>query len=405
MIIIKKIESGETYMEANYQTSQSVNVYCPTVEKAVEICLQYITNNERLLLEVPFEQYEDIIEALQQQEESTKDLTQVIKKGAFTYAQIKHITLARNIHGLTMDEQGRIYFVNDAISISAVTAFAQSKWNGVARKVAIENGIHTGLAVLGETFAEEVISLQLYNHRKMTADFDLNPDISSAFKTGGAKMASKKMATAITKKAMISSAVAKKGILLLNANVVTGALVTGMMSTADIARTIKGKMSSQQLFKNVAKTAASIAGGIAGMVVGSGIGFTIPNVSTTIVSMIGAIIGLMIGSSLASKITKRALDLFIRDDALQMLDIFNERLTVLAEEYLLNEKELEQALHDFEALHNMPKMLREMYAASNQQQFADHLIHRELTRIIKLRMYLHVPTNEEIYEVLQPLAV
>lgn len=392
-------------MEGKYYTNQSVNVYCPTVEKAVDICSHYITNNERLLLEVPFEQYEEIISVMKQQVSDTIDYTQIIKKGAFTYAQIEHITLARNIHGLTMDEQGRIHFVNDAISISAVTAFAQSKWNGAPRKVAIENGIHTGLAVLGETFAEEIISLQIYNHEEVIADFDLNPDIRGAFKTGGAKMASKKMATAITKKAMISSAALKKGIMLLNTNVVTGALVTGMMSTVDIAHTVRGKMSSQQLFKNIAKTAASVTGGMIGMLVGSGIGLTIPNVSTAIVSMIGAIVGLLIGSGLASKITKRALDMFIRDDALQMLDIFNERLTVLAGEYLLNEKELEQALHDFEALHNMPKMLKEMYAAEDREQFADQLIQGELMRIVKLRMYLHVPTNEEIYEVLQPMAM
>ena len=392
-------------MEGKYYTNQSVNVYCPTVEKAVDICSHYITNNERLLLEVPFEQYEEIINVMKQQVSDTIDYRQIIKKGAFTYAQIEHITLARNIHGLTMDEQGRIHFVNDAISISAVTAFAQSKWNGAPRKVAIEHGIHTGLAVLGETFAEEVISLQIYNHEEVIADFDLNPDIRGAFKTGGAKMASKKMATAITKKAMISSAALKKGIMLLNTNVVTGALVTGMMSTVDIAHTVRGKMSSQQLFKNIAKTAASVTGGMIGMLVGSGIGLTIPNVSTAIVSMIGAIVGLLIGSGLASKITKRALDMFIRDDALQMLDIFNERLTVLAGEYLLNEKELEQALHDFEALHNMPKMLKEMYAAEDREQFADQLIQGELMRIVKLRMYLHVPTNEEIYEVLQPMAM
>lgn len=392
-------------MEGKYYTNQSVNVYCPTVEKAVDICSHYITNNERLLLEVPFEQYEEIISVMKQQVSDTIDYRQIIKKGAFTYAQIEHITLARNIHGLTMDEQGRIHFVNDAISISAVTAFAQSKWNGAPRKVAIENGIHTGLAVLGETFAEEVIALQIYNHEEVIADFDLNPDIRGAFKTGGAKMASKKMATAITKKAMISSAALKKGIMLLNTNVVTGALVTGMMSTVDIAHTVRGKMSSQQLFKNIARTAASVAGGMIGMLVGSGIGLTIPNVSTAIVSMIGAIVGLLIGSGLASKITKRALDMFIRDDALQMLDIFNERLTVLAGEYLLNEKELEQALHDFEALHNMPKMLKEMYAAEDREQFADQLIQGELMRIVKLRMYLHVPTNEEIYEVLQPMAM
>lgn len=404
MIIIEWIKSGETYMESKYNTSKSVNVYCPIAEHTVEVCLQYITNSERLLLEVPFEQYEAIVEAIRQRENGAKNLTQMIRKGAFTYAQIKHMTVARNIHGLMMDEEGRINFINDAISISAVIAYAQSKWNGASRKVAIGNGIRTGLAVLGETFAEEVIASQLYNHHDVTADFNLNPDIAGALKTGGVKMASKKMAATITKKAMIGSIATKKGMMLLNANTVTGALVTGRMSAEDIARTVKGKMSSQQLFKNVAKTAAIVAGGITGTIIGSAVGLTIPNVSTAIVSLIGGIIGLIIGSSSASKITKRVLDFFIRDDALQMLDIFNERLMILAEEYLLNKEELEQALLDFEALHNMSKTLKEMYLANNQQQFADNLIHRELTRIIKLRMYLHVPTNEEIYEILEPLA-
>ncbi|MEK4230674.1 hypothetical protein [Solibacillus sp. FSL H8-0538] len=397
-------------MDENYKRKQQrliENAYCPTSELTAIACienseLKYKDVAHAICIEVPFDQYGEVIAILSEQLGAEVVVKDVVKQGAFTYAQVKHTADAGNIHHLHVNVVGRIYFEDEPIGISTAIAFAQSKWNGAERKTAIENGVVTGLTILGDAFAEDVISHEL-ERINASEHIEIDEGIVYAVKQNGAKVVVKKMATKATQKAMYGSVMAKKAILLLNANVVTGALVTGVMSTVDIARAIKGELSPAQLFKNIAKTTASVAGGIAGTIIGGGVGFSIPNVSTTVVSIIGGIIGLLIGSSLASKVTKKVLDLFIKDDSLYMLEIFNTQLAISVEDYLLNEQELKQALHDFNTLHDMPNQLREMYASEDREAFAKNLIESELSRIVKLRMYLHVPTNQEIYKVLQSM--
>ena len=84
-----------------------------------------------------------------------------------------------------------------------------------------------------------------------------------------------------------------------------------------------------------------------------------------------------------------------------MLAIFNDVLLERAQSFILNEEELNEALKDFNMRYDMKAELRNMYAASDRQAFAKHLIEHELARIVKQRMYLHVPTNEEVYKVLE----
>ena len=192
----------------------------------------------------------------------------------------------------------------------------------------------------------------------------------------------------------------KKTIMFLNANVVTGALVTDVLSTEDTTRTIEGELSPQQLVTNIAKTVASVLGGIIGMLVFGGIGIQIPT-STAVISLIGGVIGLILGSILMTKIVSKILETFIQDDAVKMLGIFNEVFIERSQQYLLNKEELHQAIEDFNARPQMKVDLRDMYATDDRVGRAQKIIDLELTRIVKHRMYLHIPRDPEIYEVLE----
>lgn len=97
------------------------------------------------------------------------------------------------------------------------------------------------------------------------------------------------------------------------------------------------------------------------------------------------------------------LDLFIKDDAVKMLEIFNEELVNLVEQYLLNEKELQLVLSDFNEMYNMQEEFRKMYATEDRVAYARAMIEKELNRIVRLRMYLQVPTNEELYDAIKRL--
>ena len=341
------------------------NVYCPTVEQTIAICeSQFVMLHEQqtAYFEVPFEQFDDVYRHFHEND--------AIKKGAFTYIQVFHIARTGNIHQLKILEDGRIYFADESINMSTAISFAQSKWNGATREEAVENAVLTGLTVIGEAFAEDIITIQI-KRANVAEHMYLGEGLKDAVRKNGAKAVIKKMATKATKKAMYSSVTVKKAITLTNANMVTGARVTGVMSSVDIVRTIKEEMSPGQLFKKVSKTVASVTD-----------------------SRIG-------GSLLANKMGKKILDFFIKEDAIEMLEIFKAELAVAAEMFLLNEQELRQALNDFNVVYDLDDELRKMYTAHDRVAYAKALIENELSRIVKLRMYLQIPTNEELYKVIE----
>ena len=331
------------------------NVYCPTVEQTIAICeSQFVMLHEQqtAYFEVPFEQFDDVYRHFHEND--------AIKKGAFTYIQVFHIARTGNIHQLKILEDGRIYFADESINMSTAISFAQSKWNGATREEAVENAVLTGLTVIGEAFAEDIITIQI-KRANVAEHMYLGEGLKDAVRKNGAKAVIKKMATKATKKA----------ITLTDANMVTGARVTGVMSSVDIVRTIKEEMSPGQLFKKVSKTVASVTD-----------------------SRIG-------GSLLANKMGKKILDFFIKEDAIEMLEIFKAELAVAAEMFLLNEQELRQALNDFNVVYDLNDELRKMYTADDRVAYAKALIENELSRIVKLRMYLQIPTNEELYKVIE----
>lgn len=365
------------------------NVYCPTVEQTIETCESEIVmlhGQQKAYFEVPFEQFNDVYHHFHKND--------AIKKGAFTYSQVCHIAQTGNIHQLKISEEGRIYFADESICMSTAISFAQSKWNSATREEAIENAVLTGLTIIGEAFAEDVITIQI-KHANVSKHINLSEGLKDAVRKNGAKAVIKKMAEKATKKA--SSVATQKTITLMNANVVTGAVVTGVMSSVDIVNMIKKEMSPRQLFKTVSKTIVGVAGSIIGLIIGGGIGFNISNVSAIMMGLIGGIIG----SLLATKFAKNIIGFFIKEDVVKMLGIFNEELAVAAEVFLLNEQELKQALNDFNVVYNLDDELRKMYATDDRVAYAKALIENELSRIVKSRMYLQVPTSEELYKVIE----
>ena len=326
--------------------------------------------------------------------------TSCIKKGAFTYEQVKHIAEACCIHELYLEEDGQICITSTVLSISALISFAQSKWNGADRQTAIKNAVYTGIGIFGEKFAEEIIMHQ-FSLSNNDVQRDLSFGLNEATNGNGTRAVANKLATKFTKKARLDSAIEKKTMMFSNENVVTGALVKGNMSTVDIAHAIEDQLSPQQLFKRFTKTVASVAGGIIGMLVFAGIGLQMPSVSTAVISVIGGVLGLIFGSMIMTKITSKVLDLFIEDEAVKMLSIFKDVLLERAQSFLLNEEELSEALKDFNTRFDMKAEMRNMYVASNHSGFAKNIIEHELARIVKQRMYLHVPKNEEVFEVLE----
>lgn len=380
------------------------NIYCSTVQETVEASLSnnqllYVNQLGAIKLEVAFDQYEGVIALLTERIQNEELVNDTVKQGAFTYKQVRHLAEAGLIEELLLEEDGRVQLKNESLGMSAAIAFAQSAWNGATREEAVENSVYTGLNIVGEAVVDEVLSNDIQDI-ELDDTFELGSGVRGAIQKNGAKVVAKKAAGKFTHKAMISSLAAKKTILMLNANVVTGALVTGVLSTLDISRAIKGEMSRTQLFKNVTKTAANVTGSIGGMAIGAAIGALVPWGSTSMGGLVGGIVGLIIGSVVASKIAGRILNHFIEDDAKEMLDIFELELEQHVYEHLLNEQELQKLLEIFKSKYKIPKLLRQMFKSEDREQFARDIIQKELISIYSDRKTLKLPAINEIYKAL-----
>ena len=242
--------------QKNEQTENQyhiVNCYLPTgheTARLVASTMEQYHIEMLFLIEVSFDQYEEILEHIQINATPLYETAlNCIKKGAFTYEQVKHIAEACCVHELHIEVNGQITLTSTVLSMSALISFAQSKWNGADRQTAIKNAVYTGISIFGETFAEDII-LQMVSKENQ---YNLNVGLQEEIAKDGPKAFAKKIAKKLTEKAMLSSTLAKKTIILLNANVVTGALVTGVMSAVDVARAIEDQLSPQQLFKRFTK--------------------------------------------------------------------------------------------------------------------------------------------------------
>ncbi|WP_302376994.1 hypothetical protein [uncultured Gemmiger sp.] len=69
--------------------------------------------------------------------------------------------------------------------------------------------------------------------------------------------------------AIYGAAAMKSAAKLLRGNFITGTVTFAIMSSADIVRIFCGRISGEQLFKNLLCTAASVGGGSAGALAGA----------------------------------------------------------------------------------------------------------------------------------------
>ena len=69
--------------------------------------------------------------------------------------------------------------------------------------------------------------------------------------------------------AIYGAAAMKSAAKLLRGNFITGTVTFAIMSSADIVRIFCGRISDEQLFKNLLCTAASVGGGSAGALAGA----------------------------------------------------------------------------------------------------------------------------------------
>ncbi|MFP7299041.1 hypothetical protein [Neobacillus niacini] len=390
--------------------------YCSTGSKCISECFEnesfkYMQNGKPMQIEVPADKYESALQAMEErikkgQVPGILDPSQakdIVRKGSFTYEQAKNIAKFGTIDSLKFDALNGIEFSAKSMGISSAISFAVNIWRGESFEVAMENSVKEGLKVFGTTFISNILTSQI---GKTGIDKTLRPVTDALVKKMGSNAASK-IALGLSNKAIYGGAALNHVSKLLRGNIVTGVVTTTVLSSADITRTIQGKMSGPQLFKNIANTAAGVAGGTAGWAAGAtagaALGSIVPGVGNAVGAVVGAVAGSLLGGGASSKVTKTILDKFIEDDAPKMLEIFNTVFSQLAFDYLLNENEINKVSDLIKDKYNMGKELREMYASTDKHSYARGIIRPAIKTVASNRKKITLPNEADIIQELAHL--
>lgn len=373
--------------------------YCKTPGKCISECFKdgtfryYNPDGSPMQIEVPNEMYEGAVSAMKARISKgevpgvtdPEDATKIIRQGKFTYEQAKNIAKGGTIDSLKYDAANGMIIASSTFGITAVITFATSIWNGETLDDSLRNAAANGLKVGGVSFVTAVLAGQL---TKMGLNSMMVGSSEALVKVLGTK-GTNFLANAFRQgKNIYGAAATKSAAKMLRTNTITGVASVIVLSTGDVINIFRGRISGAQLFKNLANTVASIAGGSAGWIGGAAAGATlgsfIPFIGTAVGGTLGGILGALGLGAAASDITESVLNNFIEDDAKEMVQIIENRFVILANDYLLTQREVEHVIdHLSEYLEG--KDLLEMYASNDRETFANKLIIPHIDRELKRR--------------------
>lgn len=343
-------------------------------------------------VEVPRDQYEQALRAMenkirQGQVTGVDDPTKakdLVREGTATYKQAVNMAKAGTIESLTYDATTGMVIATYAFGISALITFAHAIWSGKSVKEASIASIQVGIKVFGVSFISHVATQQLSR-----------TVVSKSLERSTAYIASnilpkefvKLLAKGMNPSASVSSVntVSK----VLRGNIITGVVVTTVLSAGDIYHFAKNEISGLQCFKNICITSGSVASGIAGGM--AGVAFVAWCISNPAgwVTAAGAIVVGSGASIIGGKTVKALVDLIGPDDAEVLKEIVDKQLSQIMDDYLITESEMSQISNRIQKI-DWDKELRKIFSISNRESYCYQLFEPILKEIIEKRPLISI---------------
>jgi len=365
-------------------------------------------------LEVPSDQYEECVRLMQEKIKAGKvpgvkdpeQASQIVRKGSITYQQARNIARPGNLESIRYDAKQQCVSSLYAFGLSFLVTYARLRWEGNSNEKATTGALKMGLASGATSFVAGVFSRQVLRTRAAAWGAPLaKHGVRAVYKSSGlGKSAVEKIAELSLGKATSGAAAVNHVSKLLRSNVITGVITTVVVSTPDIYRAaIKGSISWAQLSKNIAVTGAGVAGGAGGAMAGAGygaaLGAPLGPVGAAAGAIVGGVVGGLAGSSAASAVTKVALDALIEDDAKEMIQLLQEYLQALAEDYLLTTEEAKQFV-ELVGEKITAEFLREMYASKDRRAFVVAAMEPICQDLVAKRPRIETPDPQAVQDCL-----
>lgn len=375
---------------------------CQTGRACINECydkngnFRYLADGKPMKIEVPSDKFDGAVKALEEKIRDGRvpgvtdpaEAKNIVKKGHFTYNQIKNIAKAGTIESITYDSVNGAITSTSSFGITATVTLATSIWNGEDIDTALKAATYSGLKVGGTAFVTSVMSSQLSKAGLNSALVGSSEAIVSFM---GPKASAVLINAFRTGKPIYGAAAMKSAAKLLRSNAITAGVTVVVLSSADVINIFRGRISGKQLFKNLTSTISTVGGGTGGWIAGAAAGSAVlPGIGT----VVGGLIGSIAGGTVAGKVNDAVVGRFIEDDADEMVKIIQGEFTKLAEDYLLNQKEAEKSVDKLsEKLDG--SLLKDMFVSDDREEFARSILVPIIENETKKREHIG-PVSEEV---------
>lgn len=306
----------------------------------------YVNDGKMMTIEVPKDQYTRCVKIMEQKirdgkvpnETNPANAAKYVKKGALTYRQSRIATKSIFDRNSTIKENGKeikvsfgeklVYsagldFMTGAAQalpfalVNFVWVYANNVWQGTDNDEALNRAAKAMVKPILTSAVMYTVASQF------------------ASKKGVTEFVGKKVAKEVTKEAVASG-------VLKTLTVVT---VVG----PDVTKCLVGKISPQQLTKNLASTGA-------GMVIGGWLGSVVP------------VVGTVAGAAAGSIVAKKVMDKITPDDNIIMSRVLRGEFIEIVLYAPLSNEEFEDIIeHTFRDEENYPKLLANMFSAGGRK--------------------------------------
>jgi hypothetical protein len=369
-----------------------------TIDKDTGLFRYFDSAGKPMQIEVPSDMYDAAIQAMEERIKKGQipgvtdpaEASNIVRKGRFTYRQVRNIAKAGTVESLTYDAVNGIKLAGTAMGITALLTFAVGVWQGKSKADALDAACFSGICVGGIAWVTSILAAQIGRtgvENSMRAGTEwvvkqMSPKVvdalANAFRNGNNIYG-----------ASASNHVSK----LLRGQVAVTIVMTAVLSVDDIIALFSREISGTQAFKNICKTAAGVTGGSLGAWGGAAVGTLVagPGVGT----WAGSAIGGATGGFVAGTVAGAGLDATIEDDAVAIETLIKRTFGQLGEDYLLTEEEAHIAIADFRTL-DMEKTVRTIYAADNRVEYTHALMRPFFERVAAHRPPVFRPPKKKL---------
>lgn len=377
--------------------------YASTASSSVNLAFDETTglyrymdgNGNPMQLEVPADQYDKAVELMKTKITEGKvpgvtdpeEATNLIRKGHLTFKQAVNVAKAGTVESLVYDSANGVITASCAAGISFVLDYACCRLNGISPEASLKNAGLNGLKAGSVVFATYVISSQLAKTGLSNA---LVPTSEAIAKSLGKEVCDAIVLKTGVQTAGMSStkAVAK----IISKELIADGVLIIVLTGVDVVELFRGRISKEELLKNLTVTIVSVAVGTAGGYGGAALGSLIaPGAGTAI----GAVLGSLLSGGLSAWAAEALIAPYYESDAEEMFEIISTEFTTLCGEYLINEDEGVKIADSLKSA-LVGDILKDMYASENRNEFARELLEPLFINEVNKRPKITVPTEEQL---------